>query len=473
MRGINGLGALLGALLGAATPARADVVHLQNGRTIQGQVLERRHDVLVVRSACGRIVVPLAQVARIERESRGSLLLAEARRAERDGDPQAAVGFYQRALDQGEREAVAGLSRLDAPLTARSAEGDPGARLEAAARALARGDPDSARRWAVAARDDPTSGADLRERARYVVGRALEELGATTEAAAAYRAALGRISVGPTPGPVPPHEGLRVPDELTTLRELARLRYTGIRLAAGSPGSGQGWSVLESPRALVVARPEHVRELAQRAEAALDQAAARLELPPLRAGRRVTLFVHDDLASYRETSGTGWAAGHASRGQATGEVARVVHLARGVALRSGLPHEMAHVLTGEALAGHEVPAWAREGAACHAEPEPRRARRWALGFSALAGRPARALLEVAREPFPGIDADVAQVHRYYARAALLFAALERTLGPRRALEVALDGAQDRDGLTGALARAGTSADQLVATARALADEAER
>lgn len=423
-----------------ALPVRADVLHLVNGRAIQGEVTEHG-ETLVVRSASGRISIPRAQVARIERESRGSLLLAEGRRAERVGDERAAAGFYQRALEQGEAAAGPELSRLGGQLR-RDDPGDAERRLAQAATALAVGEAERARSLAAAVCEDKTSGRELRLRAQYVLGRALEALDQRSAAAQAYRTALA---------------GLEPPSDLDALRELARLRYVGARLGPGVPGLGEGWAVRTTPQLLTVARPEHVHELQLRASEALDDVRARLELPALGPGRRVTVFVHDDQSAYRSAGGPRtWAAGHASYRASTGESARVVHLTRGLTGQGGLEHELAHALLQEVLAGHRVPAWLHEGVASWAEPLAQRRLRWSEGRDGLGPDPAARLLAVPEEAFPGDDTPLGAVRAYYGRAALLFAVLARRLGPRRAIEVGLDAVEPHTDLRRALARAGLS-----------------
>lgn len=428
------------AICVGALPVRGDVLHLVNGRAIQGEVTEHG-ETLVVRSASGRISIPRAQVARIERESRGSLLLAEGRRAERVGDERAAAAYYQRALEQGEAAAGPELSRLSTQLV-RDDPGDAERRLAQAATALAMGEAERARSLAEAVCGDESRGRQLRLRAHYVLGRALEALDQGPSAAQAYRAAL---------------TGLEPPSDLDALRELARLRYVGARLGPGIPGLGEGWAVRTSPQLLIVARPAHVHALQLRASEALDDVRARLELPALGPGRRVTVFVHDDQRAYRSASGThSWAGGHASWRASTGESARVVHLTHALTARGGLEHELAHALLHEVLAGHRVPPWLHEGAASWAEPLEQRRLRWSEGRAGLGPDPAARLLAVPEEPFPGDETPLGAVRAYYGRAALLFAALARRLGPRRAIEVSLDSLEPRPDLRQALSRAGLS-----------------
>ncbi|HEU4400995.1 MAG TPA: tetratricopeptide repeat protein [Candidatus Polarisedimenticolia bacterium] len=53
----------------AVTPAAADVVHLKNGASIVAETIEEKGDDLVIKQRGGTIVVPRAQVERIERDA--------------------------------------------------------------------------------------------------------------------------------------------------------------------------------------------------------------------------------------------------------------------------------------------------------------------------------------------------------------------------------------------------------------------
>lgn len=448
--------AALTATLALSVVARADVVHLRNGRTIQGKIVDTRRDRIVVQTSNGRVEVPLKQVARVERESRGRLLLDQARQAERDGDPELAVKLYRGALEHGEAEAGEALARLAPERAAGAADApdDPAERLTAAARALAMGDGARARALAEPLRAHEA----IRQRASYVLGRALELLGEPDLAERTYRDALAELEVS---------HGVEV------LRELARLRYTGVRLSPSVPGVGPGWSVALDDRWMILARPARVDHLRRDADLALREITARLELPELR--RRVTVFDHDDRAAYRESEGATWAIGHAARRRATGEVAPVVHLSSGEE-PDVLRHELAHVLVLDAFAGHDLPRWLLEGSAVFCETADWRARRRKRARELLAGAPLGDLLAIRHAPWPTRASSPEEAGDAYARAALLFEALARCLGgARRAVECALD-LQAVDDVRRVLQRHGSTLESLREAVVALmreVDAAER
>lgn len=66
MRAVRRLTRALAALLLAASAVQADVVHLVNGRRIEGRVVARTAEGLQLEVAGGQIHVPAAQVARVE-----------------------------------------------------------------------------------------------------------------------------------------------------------------------------------------------------------------------------------------------------------------------------------------------------------------------------------------------------------------------------------------------------------------------
>ncbi|MCO5171527.1 MAG: hypothetical protein M9894_34935 [Planctomycetes bacterium] len=102
------------ALAAAAlvVPARADVVHLTNGRTIGGRVVDEDGERVVVKTPAGRVTVPRRDVLRVEREGEPRTLLREARQAATSGDLAAARRLYAAAADAGDVE-VAAIARRE------------------------------------------------------------------------------------------------------------------------------------------------------------------------------------------------------------------------------------------------------------------------------------------------------------------------------------------------------------------------
>lgn len=106
---------LLGLVVLAGTAA-ADVVHLANGRSIGGRVVEEDAERVVVRTSSGRLTIPRRDVQRVEREGEARTLLREARAAAAAGDVAAARRLYDAAGAAGEPEVAAAAGRERAAL---------------------------------------------------------------------------------------------------------------------------------------------------------------------------------------------------------------------------------------------------------------------------------------------------------------------------------------------------------------------
>lgn len=89
---------LLAALLLPAA-ARADLVHLKNGRQIRGEVVSENGEQVVIKTAEGRVTLPAREVERVERETRARRLLGEAREAARRQDRALARRLYGQSLE--------------------------------------------------------------------------------------------------------------------------------------------------------------------------------------------------------------------------------------------------------------------------------------------------------------------------------------------------------------------------------------
>ncbi len=115
----------LAAALAVAADARADVVHLTNGRQIAGFVEAEDDGQVVVTTGGGRITLDRRQVARIEREPPGRTWLGLARAARAAGDLEQARRSYEKAIAAGDREGATARTELEALLGASRAEEAP------------------------------------------------------------------------------------------------------------------------------------------------------------------------------------------------------------------------------------------------------------------------------------------------------------------------------------------------------------
>lgn len=131
------------AALGA--PARADVIHFANGRTIEGRVVERGQTDLTIEIPGGRLVVPIEQVARVEARRAPQDDLADKTRRTDMGDPEAVTRLADWAASRGlgeearQLEAHADGVRLEQQVAAARASDTAGAWLDVLAFAEAKG----------------------------------------------------------------------------------------------------------------------------------------------------------------------------------------------------------------------------------------------------------------------------------------------------------------------------------------------
>lgn len=489
------------AVAALVTPARADVVHLANGRTIGGRVVDEDAERVVVKTPAGRVTLPRRDVVRIEREGEARTLLREARQAAAAGDAAAARRLYAAAADAGdpevtaaarrEREALAAAPAQEAaaePASAagpdpfvevereallreleaaaptrpdlarrlayelyqrgerrhaarecRLAAGDFGrarrwvddegqrraleqrerrCRLEVAAQALRRRDPDLARAAALPVVDDP----DLGRRAAYLVGRAEERLRRPRPAREAYQQALGAVTVP-------------ADHDLSTLRELARLASTGIGVDATTPGLGAGWRCLQT-RHFSILHPGPIdRAFGERVEGLRGEVLARLGLRTIDDQTPIALFLFPDDGAYQGAPGArAWSAGHAARLQGEGEVVPTIYLHTQGDADARLRHELAHILVGDALQDALLPMWAAEGVAIYAEHDEARARWRQLARQLHRRGELRPVRDALGQMLLPLTDDREDVLRFYVQASVLFDVLARRVGVERALQ---------------------------------------
>lgn len=528
MRGPARTSLALALLAAGAGLARADVVHLSNGRTIEGRVVEEDTSRVVVKTPAGRVTIPRRDVACVEREAEARTLLREARLARAAGDRAAAERLYDAAAAAGDPEVAAivarerdelsadepgGVDEHDAgsPAADRPPGGDPfveverealireleaatdvrpdlkarlayelfqraerrhaagdcrlaasdyaraarwvdeaeqaaalrdreaRCRLQVAHEALRRRDAALARAAAAPVVDHPQHGA----RAAYLLGRAEERLRRPRDARAAFRRALGGVSVPPD-------------HDLPTLRELARLAATGVPVDASTPGLGAGWRCTQTRSFSVLHDQPLLPTFPGDVEAVRAEVLARLALR-VDDEARIALFVFADEAAYQRAPGArAWSAGHAARLQAGGEVVPTIYLHTQGDATARLQHELAHILVGDALDDALLPMWAAEGVAVYAEHAESR-RRWREEARRLHARGELAPVgdALGRMLLPLTD-DRAAIFRFYVQASLMFDVLAARVGVARALEAARR--INTDGPDGALRSVGLRLD---------------
>jgi len=500
----------------AVAVARADVVHLANGRSLRGEVVEETPGRVVVKTLDGRLTFPSEQVVRIERESRAETLLALARRAARDGDPAKAEATYARAIEEAERAgepAVAERARAElAALPEERPEAEPGdrapgpdqeprwggegdpfaleeeeealvrellaavaehpelrprlvrtlyergrrrhdagdcrkavadfaraaahadaegraalrghehrCRLEVASRALRRGDAALAHAAAEAVARAPADDR-LGPEAWYLLGRAFEELRRDESAREAFLEGLA---------------GTPAADEdrdLASLRELARLRSVGVPIDETTPGVGAGWRSIRTRHFAILHELEAPADLGERLEEARTEVLERLGLEvDERAG--IAVFFFADRASYQASPGARrWMAGHATRLRSDRDVISAIYLYPGGNLADRIRHEVAHIITFDALDDAVLPAWGAEGVAIYAESAAARAMRHRTAVQLDRVDGLRPLDEAFGRMLTPLGDERREILTFYTQAALMFEVLADRVGVARALE---------------------------------------
>lgn len=147
---------LLIAVVLAPAIARADVLHLRNGRILEGRVIKRTETAVHVRMPAGVLVVPLSTIAQVDSRSTAEDELAEAIGAIDLDDPRTveelAMWCSQRGLGEQASDLLA-LSRgvrLERVVAAARAEGTPWAFVDAFHWARTQGFDDLTLGWLVA-----------------------------------------------------------------------------------------------------------------------------------------------------------------------------------------------------------------------------------------------------------------------------------------------------------------------------------
>lgn len=89
--------ALFAALLILALPARADVILLKNGNRIQGKILQRRGEEILVELPFGQMRIPSREIETIQEESEDAYLITQADRLLYHGFHGDAIDLYEKA----------------------------------------------------------------------------------------------------------------------------------------------------------------------------------------------------------------------------------------------------------------------------------------------------------------------------------------------------------------------------------------
>jgi RNase P/RNase MRP subunit p29 len=428
---------VLTLLLGPTASALADVVHLKNGGTISGTVVRESDDALVVRTPDGTMTVPRRNVARVEKQEPGKTLVALANERAKAGAHAEAIDLYRRAMLDPDPlvadAARAGLERLrrtqkkvegyrDPPRThwdlpagvsGRPVEGrDLQEQFDRARRAIEVGD--GRRAWRLL---DPLVKSKPEDKVLlYLRGRAFELAGEEEDARADYLAIFGERL---------PRRDLSA----AWLGELARRKLSPERLVLRSPGVGAGWHRTEAGHFAVYHRsaslPRWVAEDLERAYVDVLEAYAIKRRQVYVAGK-IQVF----LVERRELPTGGVKLNDPVHGLSLsapdGDLRLFVALADPGDFRVRARHEIAHVLVEDVF--EDLPRWVAEGAAARVEPGGVAARRSRV--AALAERHRISVRRLLIGEGPG-----AEPERWRDHAAVLFAALARKLGPRKALKL--------------------------------------
>lgn len=412
---------VLFASLLLAVPAWADVVHLNNGRSIRGEIISSDTKQVVVRTPEGKLTLPRSLIKRVERENpkRTQEELAKERR--RWETPPQKRGVPRRPPK------VAG---------PRAVKKRPGKRtaLEAAALALRSGDG----KRALGLLEPLARGRKSDRLFQYLYGRANELAGSQRKAYGAFKRALELAKLERLPIDA---------NDIGRVGELARRSFVE-RLGPGSHGVDTAWRrVSVGQRFAVYHRlKEHGGDTAKRAT--LRQFTGQLEasLQAVRrtygiaaealAGRpRVLVFLFNDRDEHGAARGS-----HHARHVAAPD--GWLHVIESYALRQPFPvppsrrrrhrvvldavaHKVAHVVLREAF---RLPAWTEEAAAVWLSKPNQRDRFRLVRLASKATFPP-AIEFLANKVKPQGDA-----REYDAQGFLIFRALVELRGsPRKAL----------------------------------------
>lgn len=290
--------------------------------------------------------------------------------------------------------------------------------------------------------ESPQTPEPLRASAAYFQGRALELANSRDEAIKAYARTVGQLTPSRR--------------DVETYRELARLATVGIKPGPQSPGVGPEWrSVKTKNFSILHSLGRDDPQLGVLFETWRSESAERLGLTQLKGQDRIQVFLYPSREAYLLSEGARtWSTGHATRLQAAhdeSEILRVIYFFRSETEVAVARHEIAHILTWDALGERaELPAWAVEGAAIYAEPADVRSRRkvtaarWRTTLD-----PTREAL--ARMLFPVVKTD-REVGEFYVQAGVNFSVLAEQVGVARAFQIALK--INTDGPEGALRSGG-------------------
>jgi len=480
-------------LTAAVGVARADVVHLTTGRTIQGTVVSDDEREVVVKTPNGKLTLPRALVARIERQSPGANLLALGRERAALGATDAARALFERAARDPDpavaAEARQELEALERLRPGASADPDPstpppgrqpggrgargpdagalpplaggdfvrGVRGREVVLALRAGSPERAH--ALLNEVEQESGRDASF--RYLRGRAFEAQREDRHASQSYRAVLRAAGLEPPAG-----------QRAAWLGELCRRRLAGEALGPTSPGVAREWRRIQTPHFAIY----HPFERTERwfAEAPEEALRTALEVHGVRPSElvmsgRIQVFLFADADAYRAAGGPELAGGHAHvRLAPDGYLKRISAYPDRFFYTYTYRHEVAHTVLLELYP--RMPAWAQEGAAVYVEPVRMRGAYRNIVAGKLADGTLPPLLKFLRDEVPR-GANTLEVRAYYAQASVTYEALTKLLGePRRVLATCQAFA---DGPEAALADAGLTLAELERAVEAVASDKVR
>ena len=267
---------------------------------------------------------------------------------------------------------------------------------------------------------------ELRAPAHYLYGRALDLSNRRQEALRSYQSAIGR--------------DLGSRGDIATYRELARLASVGVEIGEHSPGVGEGWRWVWTRNFAILHRLPPDPRLGTLFEGYHAAVVRRLGLQgKLDEKERIPVFIYPSEEEYRRSAGARhWSAGHASRLQSgidEEEVVRSVYFYPSPNFDAVARHEIAHILTWDALDNALLPSWAAEGSALYAEPENVRLQRLAYARQVRERFvPSEQLL--GRIRLPSTD-DSGEIGVFYVQSAASFHVLAERLGVHKAFKVAL------------------------------------
>ena len=358
------LAAAATAVLAGSAPA-LDVVVLNSGNEMRGEIIAKTDTAVRLNLLPGEISLSASQIKQIRTEENPGWYLDRVR----GRDPVAAAAILDSALRAGNAtkdvqnkyvqcaikaaeklladelpSAAADLCRRASLLRMQEGSAPLAALLQKAEAAEGRAEAEAKALLAELARNPEN------DFARFTLGEMYRKLGRTGDAYAEYRKIVdGKVAF----------DGGK--EKIDELRAFVK---QNLKMEEPAPDAPAPVNLLQKPQVaavpgfeLVAYDPALLKQLAEEAPAIAKRVAKDLGCPPPKACK---IHVLRTKADFVAQTGNAFGAGYSS-----GDSVWTYHGAAGI-LESIIPHELAHVITGQAFGG-DLPAWLGEGLAIRQE----------------------------------------------------------------------------------------------------------